>query len=435
MRLSLVSCLLGFSTGVLIAAAAVGVPPLNPAFAEVEHDMANGVNIPGGDIASFALPAPDPGLCRQACDQNNACRGWTFVKPGVQAAQAMCWLKGSIGQGTRDPNTISGLKPNSGGLQPGSARVENYMSLGYNLPGGDLNSFPMPQGDPAQCQSACDTRGDCRAWSFVKPGVQRREAVCWLKGSVPGAVADDNVISGLRRAVASAPPFVGSPGYHGGANPGHAGPGAWGVWASASGGHWEDPCAIQYVAAQILGNRYDGAYGYRRVRTRDSQQEADLDIDHFGRYHRDQPDGVVKMTSCEGTGTGNGDNGNAGNGGATGNFAGTYSNGQGGTITISGGGGSWTATEEWEGGGRNGTNRWRNCQVNGNTLKCDWTGEYRGDPDKTADRSGTLTATIDGDSLTGSYYENAPNFHWNVAPYDSAMHEGAVWPMNYHRVR
>ena len=72
----------------------------------------------------------------------------------------------------------------------------------------------------------------------------------------------------------------------------------WGVWASAAGGQWSDPCAIQYAAAQVEGNRYDGNPGYRRVRTRATQPEADLDIDHFGRYHRDQPDGVVKLTSC-----------------------------------------------------------------------------------------------------------------------------------------
>jgi hypothetical protein len=73
----------------------------------------------------------------------------------------------------------------------------------------------------------------------------------------------------------------------------------WGVWASASGGRWGDPCAIQYNAARIPGNRYDASRVYRRVRTRATQQEADADIDHFGRYHRDQPDGVVKMRSCE----------------------------------------------------------------------------------------------------------------------------------------
>jgi hypothetical protein len=90
----------------------------------------------------------------------------------------------------------------------------------------------------------------------------------------------------------------------------------WGVWASAAGGQWSDPCAIEYAAAQVAGNRYDDNPGYRRVRTRATQQDADLDIDQFGRYHRDQPDGVVKMTSCAASGAA------AGNGNSTGATAG-----------------------------------------------------------------------------------------------------------------
>ncbi len=123
----------------------------------------------------------------------------------------------------------------------------------------------------------------------------------------------------------------------------------------------------------------------------------------------------------------------SGNGTAPGDFAGSYTSSNGtSTLTISGGG-SFTAHEEWAAGGRNGSNDWKNCQANGNTLKCDWTGEYRGDPDKTGDRKGTLTVTIDGNHLTGSYYEDEPTFHWNVDPYPSAMHKGAEWPIDQTR--
>jgi hypothetical protein len=89
-----------------------------------------------------------------------------------------------------------------------------------------------------------------------------------------------------------------------------------------------------------------------------------------------------------------------------------------------------TAHEEWAAGGRNGANDWKNCKVEGTTAKCDWTGVYRGDPDKTGDRHGTLTATLSGNHITGSYYEEEPTFHWNVPSYPSAMHKGAVWPLD-----
>lgn len=113
------------------------------------------------------------------------------------------------------------------------------------------------------------------------------------------------------------------------------------------------------------------------------------------------------------------------------NFAGTYARADGtSTVTISGSGSSLTATEEWAAGGRNGTNNWSNCQVTGNTIKCKWTGVYRGDPDKTADRKGTVTGTLNGDKLTGTFYEDEPTFHWNVAPYPSAIHKGATFELN-----
>jgi len=115
------------------------------------------------------------------------------------------------------------------------------------------------------------------------------------------------------------------------------------------------------------------------------------------------------------------------------NFAGSYKADTS-TLIISGNASSLSATEEWHSGGRSGTNKWSNCKVTGNTAQCTWTGDYRDDPDKTADRSGTLTVTLNGDTLTGAYEEAEPKFHWRVAPYDSAMRKGAHWPIRQMRV-
>jgi hypothetical protein len=139
------------------------------------------------------------------------------------------------------------------------------------------------------------------------------------------------------------------------------GEGNWGVWAYHVGGGWDDPCAIQYVGAQIPGNRYDANPDYRRVRTRQTQQDADLDIDQFGHYHRDQPDGVVKMRSCEGGGdaaAGGGTGGSNPSGGANGgaaqapDMAGVWrgGNGQGSTYTFTQNGNAvrWTRNDNDE---------------------------------------------------------------------------------------
>jgi hypothetical protein len=117
---------------------------------------------------------------------------------------------------------------------------------------------------------------------------------------------------------------------------------------------------------------------------------------------------------------------------ATVNWSGTYVS-TASTMTVVGTARSLSATEQWKTGGRNGTNTWVNCQVKGNTAKCNWTGTYEGDPDKTAERHGTLEVTLSGNTITGTYYEDEPTFHWNVGAYPSAIHKGATWPINVQR--
>ena len=113
-------------------------------------------------------------------------------------------------------------------------------------------------------------------------------------------------------------------------------------------------------------------------------------------------------------------------------WAGTYANNTS-VLRVSGGQESLTATEQWKTSDRFGSNQWSNCHVSGNVAKCQWTGIYQGDPDKTANRHGTLEVTLNGDTLSGSYYEDEPSFSWKVSPYPSAMHKGAVWPINMKR--
>jgi hypothetical protein len=169
------------------------------------------------------------------------------------------------------------------------------------LQGTTLRFYPQP--DLARCQADCAAESSCRAVNWIQAGTYdpADPAMCYLLSGVTGRTAAPGHVAVVK----------------GGASAGPAGGGAggWGVWASAAGGQWSDPCAIQYVAAEVSGNRYDGNPAYRRVRTRATQPEADLDIDHFGRYHRDQPDGVVKLTSCD---SDDGDGGTGGGGGSGG---------------------------------------------------------------------------------------------------------------------
>ena len=67
-----------------------------------------------------------------------------------------------------------------------------------NRPGGDYRDFDLAQPEPAACADACAQDSRCQAFSFVQPGIQAEAARCWLKDSVPEAVADDCCISGVR---------------------------------------------------------------------------------------------------------------------------------------------------------------------------------------------------------------------------------------------
>ncbi len=380
--------------------------------------MTIGVDIPGGDFTRFALSVPDPGLCRQECHRYNQCVAWTFIKPGVQAPQAVCWLKSQAGQRRADGNAISGIKQSGWTPAPGAAQVTGDMELALNFPGADIQGFALPSGDPNLCRHACQARGDCRAWTFVKPGIQGQQAVCWIKGSIPAAAGGDpNVISGRRvGGVAGGGGGGGGGGGQGGGQGGGGGQAGWGVWASASGGQWQDPCAIQYNAAQIAGNRYDANPGYRRVRTRATQQEADLDIDHFGRYHRNQPDGVVKMVPCPSGGTaGGGGGGGGGSAGWTGNFQ-----GGGFAYTISGSGNSLSVSYKASHVTQSGSST---CTVSGNRASCRGSGTYS-DSDKTINYADAWEMTLSGDTINYQWRIDQANASWRVTPYQSAVRAG-----------
>lgn len=79
----------------------------------------------GSDYHGFDLDEPNPGLCRTACAEDNRCRAYTYVKPGVQGANARCYLKGVAPEATTDTCCISGIKRSlpAGALPDRSAAI------------------------------------------------------------------------------------------------------------------------------------------------------------------------------------------------------------------------------------------------------------------------------------------------------------------------
>lgn len=86
------------------------------------------------------------------------------------------------------------------GILSGLLLAAQVSAMEYNTdrPGQDYRSLPVPAGDPATCRKLCEADKKCRAWTYVKPGVQGKEAFCWLKHKAPPAVSSQCCISGTR---------------------------------------------------------------------------------------------------------------------------------------------------------------------------------------------------------------------------------------------
>jgi PAN domain len=72
--------------------------------------------------------------------------------------------------------------------------------VGFDRLGGDYTSFPLRNGDPAQCAARCERDTRCRAWAFSYPATENANAMCWLKSRVTTRVATPCCVSGVRGA-------------------------------------------------------------------------------------------------------------------------------------------------------------------------------------------------------------------------------------------
>jgi hypothetical protein len=72
---------------------------------------------------------------------------------------------------------------------------------GVNLPGSDYAHFSADS--QFVCRNSCGGDPDCKAWTWVKPGIQGPAGQCWLKSRVPPIVKDDCCSSGARENISA----------------------------------------------------------------------------------------------------------------------------------------------------------------------------------------------------------------------------------------
>jgi hypothetical protein len=70
----------------------------------------NGIDRAGGDYRSLDIVADATGkACKAACEADNRCRAWTYVRPGYIGPNARCFLKDRVRPPRRKPCCISGV--------------------------------------------------------------------------------------------------------------------------------------------------------------------------------------------------------------------------------------------------------------------------------------------------------------------------------------
>ncbi len=65
-------------------------------------------------------------------------------------------------------------------------------------PGQDYKNFDLDSDNANICESACNNEASCRAWTYVKPGVQGPKARCWLKTGIPEIRGSTCCVSGIK---------------------------------------------------------------------------------------------------------------------------------------------------------------------------------------------------------------------------------------------
>ena len=151
----------------------------------------DGVDLPGRDYARFA--APTAASCRHSCGGEAECKAYTWVKPGFQGPEAICYLKNA------EPAIVKNACCDSAPrrfIAPRDMKLETRI----NRPGSDYKNFDTLGGstDWNDCQAACAQDDACGSWTYVRRGVQGPKGKCWLKRGVARPVADQNTVSGVK---------------------------------------------------------------------------------------------------------------------------------------------------------------------------------------------------------------------------------------------
>jgi len=155
-------------------AAVIAMPP--PAFADQMFEYS--VDRPGNDYHREVFPSNYNEItCQNMCENDGKCSAWTYVKPGIQDARGVCYLKDELPVAYGNDCCISGV-------------IGRPFEIGIDRPGNDYSTIPMEQA--VYCRDRCQADRSCAAWTF-----DHRNLTCWLKAPVADAFPNPCCSSGV----------------------------------------------------------------------------------------------------------------------------------------------------------------------------------------------------------------------------------------------
>ncbi len=78
------------------------------------------------------------------------------------------------------------------------------VEINIDRPGNDYRNFDLTTASNESCRAACTGDAKCKAYTYVKPGVQGPNARCWLKDNIPATRTSDCCVSGVIRTTSTA---------------------------------------------------------------------------------------------------------------------------------------------------------------------------------------------------------------------------------------
>lgn len=131
------------------------------------------------------------GISVQLCGYNFSGQTCT-IRPYALTSSSQITLPNA-----RAPVTIATAAPKPIKITGRPKIADETMMVGVDMPGNDYHNQPI-NGTAVDCQTLCTRDGNCLSWTWVKPGVQNAQAMCWLKNAVPPSRPNPNTTSGIK---------------------------------------------------------------------------------------------------------------------------------------------------------------------------------------------------------------------------------------------